>query len=499
MYSDVVVDGEVPGGLVRGGGMMLTFAEPDVHWASWGEWTSLFYVQEYGSTHEVKHIGIQPQMVVTGYGHSGEIRFEASGHEGARFASWSSTISNAPSGSGSTYTLPISSNTPPGVYTVTGHGVLGCDHVATVVVVKVDLVNAWETDDVCNRVLNPKQTTSTRLFVATEGSGQAEITVKASVQPAGVEDKVLCAVYDGSTHLVSDAFSSTFEAELNFTPTGPAKNYLLKVGIDANGNGTLESSEFCTTATNFDVTAFTSTHYDDEEDYLNDQASSWLTGWAYPVGSSLLLHFLNDPSLPLAFDTTTTVGINCFTQSNLTHNAGETFARSGAGTVEEVRWNAISDAGEKVGNSDEVQTIINAILTAHSAEVTAYFAANPTATSCFANWTSNNVPVNFAQTGYLPLAGYDLHIAFGHATIPSITVGVVVKKGLFGDLYIDSLVVTGSLTDLYDFNYEDGGLAARAAVLQIGWDPDITGRDAGNIFFDRVNFQGTFDEWDFDY
>ena len=96
-------------------------------------------MQEYGSTHEVKHIGIQPQMVVTGYGHSGEIRFEASGHEGARFASWSSTISNAPQGSGSTYTLPISSNTPPGVYTVTGHGVHGCDHVATVVVVKVDL------------------------------------------------------------------------------------------------------------------------------------------------------------------------------------------------------------------------------------------------------------------------------------------------------------------------------------------------------------------------
>ena len=68
-----------------------------------------------------------------------EISFEASGHEGARFASWSSTISNAPSGSGSTYTLPISSNTPPGMYTVTGHGVHGCDHVATVVVIKVDM------------------------------------------------------------------------------------------------------------------------------------------------------------------------------------------------------------------------------------------------------------------------------------------------------------------------------------------------------------------------
>ena len=380
---------------------------------------------------------------------------------------------------------PDFTNTPGGEYKI--------------VVLSVDLVNVWETDDVCNRVSNPKQNTDNRLFVATEGSGQAEVTVKSSIQPAGVEDKVLCAIYDGSTHLVSDAFSTACEAELNFTPTGPTNNYLVRVGIDANENGMLESSEFCATATNFDVTAFTSVHYDEEEDYLHDKAASWVTGWAYPVGASLLLRFLSDPSLPLSFDSTTTVGINCFTQSNLTHNAGETFAPSGAGTLEEVRWNAGSDAGEKIAISDELEAIINAVLTAHRTEVTAYFVANPAATSYSANWTSSNVPVNFAQTGYLPLAGYDLRIAFGHATLPSVTVDVVIKKGLFGGLHIDSLIVTGSLADLYDFNYEDGGLAARAAVLQIGWDSDIAGRDAGNIFFDRVNFQETFDDWDFEY
>ena len=105
-----------------------------------GEWTSSFTIHEEGSSHEAKHIGIQPQMVVTGYGHSGEITFHAVGHEGAGFASWSSTVSNAPQGSGSSYTLPISSNTPPGVYIVTGYGELGCDHVATVVVLKVESV-----------------------------------------------------------------------------------------------------------------------------------------------------------------------------------------------------------------------------------------------------------------------------------------------------------------------------------------------------------------------
>jgi len=126
-------------------------------------------VQEYGSTHEVKHIGIQPQMVVTGYGHSGEIRFEASGHEGAGFASWSSTVSNAPSGSGSTYTLPISSNTPPGVYTVTGHGVHDCDHVATVVVVKVEKIPLGRSADLSKFIIG-------KVYVPTKWGGELKLT-----------------------------------------------------------------------------------------------------------------------------------------------------------------------------------------------------------------------------------------------------------------------------------------------------------------------------------
>lgn len=370
---------------------------------------------------------------------------------------------------------------------------------AIVTVLKVDLIGAWEIDDVCNRVPNPRQNTASRLFVGTEGSNQTEIQIKASIQPVGAEGKVLCAAYDGPTHMVSGAFSTAGEAVLKFTPTGPAKNYLLRTGIDQDGDGTLSSSEFYSTLTNFDVTAFTTAHFDSEENYLHDQASSWKTEWAYPVGSSLLLHFLNDPSLPLAFDSTGTVNINCFTQDNLTHKAGATFASSGAGTLEEARWNVASEAGEKIVNSDEIAAVVNAILTAHSGEVVAYFAQNSTATSYSANWTSTSVPVDFAQNDYLPLAGYDLHVAFGHATLPSILVDVVFKKGLLGSLYVDSLTVTGSLVDLYDFNYEDGGLPARAAVLQIGWDPDIAGRDAGNIYFDRVFFQQPFSDWNFSF
>ena len=79
---------------------------------------------------------------------------------------------------------------------------------------KVELEYLREKDDVCNRVLNLKQNTDTRLFAATEATDQAELFVKAAIQPAGIEDKILCAAYDGSTRLpVSAAFSTASEAE----------------------------------------------------------------------------------------------------------------------------------------------------------------------------------------------------------------------------------------------------------------------------------------------
>ncbi len=366
----------------------------------------------------------------------------------------------------------------------------------TMTVLKVELANAWETDDVCNRVLNPKQTTSNRLFVATESNDQAQITVKATIQPAGVEDKVLCAIYDGSTHLVSTGFSAACEADMSFAPTGPAKNYTIRVGLDSNGNGTLESSEFYTTVTNFNVTAFTSAHYNDQRSSLSDEMD--VVKYIYPVGASLLIHFLNRTDQAYPFNATNSIGINCFTQGNLTYNAGETFAPGGNGTLDEFVWYASSAASEKIANSDEVKGAINSVLAAHRSEVTNFFATNPTATVYEASWNQSNIATNFAETREWMLDEYDLHVAYGHATISSMTVSVVVKKD-GSTIYTDSLIVTGVLTDLYDFNYEDGGRAGKAAVLQIGWDPDITGRDAGNIYFDKANFQETFDEWDFTY
>jgi len=83
-------------------------------------------------------------------------------------------------------------------------------------------------------------------------------------------------------------------------------------------------------------------------------------------------------------------------------------------------------------------------------------------------------------------------------TISSLSVNVVIRSSQ-GVPCIITLTETGTLDDLYDFDYEDGGLPAQGAVVQIGWDPAITGRDAGRIFFDEVNFQESFNDWDYSF
>ena len=59
------------------------------------------------------------------------------------------------------------------------------------------------------------------------------------------------------------------------------------------------------------------------------------------------------------------------------------------------------------------------------------------------------------------------------------------------------LGVSGTVTDLYDFNYEGGGLFQAGATLQVGWDT-AKGRNAGRIFLVEAQLYYTFDNTDWD-
>ena len=179
--------------------------------------------------------------------------------------------------------------------------------------------------------------------------------------------------------------------------------------------------------------------------------------------------------------------------SSLTHNAGAVFDSLGNGSLDVYAWNAASMASQKISESVEMEDIVNSLLTNHAGEVTAFFASHPEGGVYFGSWTTNNVPIHFSENAKWPyFAEYDLHVAFGHAMIPDLTITISIERENSTDLSIASLAIAGTLVELYDFDHEEGGLNSEGAVLQIGWDPSFAGHGAGNMFFDRVIFMKSF-------
>lgn len=218
----------------------------------------------------------------------------------------------------------------------------------------------------------------------------------------------------------------------------------------------------------------------------------------------LSLPFLDRPdAAPESF---TSTNVNCFSLASLTHNAGAAFDSTGGVTLAVHAWNSASEASTKISKSDEMEERINELLMDHAGEANAYFEAHPYADECSWSWTTNDVPVNFRNEQLSDWDEYDLHISFGKVVVSRMTVSVVVNKRLGSQkLYISQLTLSGHFEDLYDFDFERGGLNADGAVLQLGWDANNSDRNAGHIFFGQVDFGHAFSSlfplsaWSFDF
>ncbi len=388
-----------------------------------------------------------------------------------------------------------------GVVVVTATNAGGCTLSKEVAVLSIGNIKVMEMDAPCNQIPNPKQQNhSNTLYVASEVEiGEVQICVVPSIQPVGYEQYVLCALYNGDDHIVSSPVEQDVGAPISFAPVSAIQTNSVKIGLDDNGNGVLDADEFRDVSANRTVVSFTGARYADALGKLNrkgTQAEDY-----FQIGASLLFRFLARQNPPLPFNTTTNISINCFMQDNLTHNAGEEFDEDGQGNLDWHVWNDMTgDVSQKISESFEIRHEINAMLEQHHDEVVAYFVNNPSATIYTQTWTNHDIAVNFPSPLPIPdVTSYDLHVAFGHATVRELAVTATVVKIPLCDPYVSELSVRGTLEDLYDFNYADGGLSEEGAILQIGWTPYSSSRAAGNIFFDQVFFGESFSSWQFTY
>jgi hypothetical protein len=106
--------------------------------------------------------------------------------------------------------------------------------------------------------------------------------------------------------------------------------------------------------------------------------------------------------------------------------------------------------------------------------------------------------VTFEKPGSIPLptAAWDLYLAFHGAHMLVLLDLTVQRQG--GGLMLAKLGISGEVTDLYDFNYEQQGfwdLFHAGGTLQIGWD-QAKGRNAGLIFLVKAALAGAYDNTD---
>ena len=209
----------------------------------------------------------------------------------------------------------------------------------------------------------------------------------------------------------------------------------------------------------------------------------------------------------------------------LTHNSGAAFTDDGIADTPFYHWDATTSAGELAGLSYTVKTAVQSHFdTAIMPHVTAHFASLPPgaqadlpqsglATITHAHqstppWAPKTTVL--FNNPYLYDKGLDdVFGTIGRGRVPQHKARYTVKKveydEYFGDNPTGSPIfrkaigynvtarTVGSVTDIYDFNYNAGTINIIGATLQLGYGKGIYGRTAGKIYRWNINWDETFD------
>jgi len=355
---------------------------------------------------------------------------------------------------------------------------------------KVDLTEMWEKDDQCDNLttINPKPTEDNRLYVSVEANDKAELHIKGTIIPsvAGVGKHFVWGVLDGANLLPeSGTLQDNGEADVIFATTGDHKVYTIRVGCDKNGDEKLQQDEIVETpkppVKPFTALVVTQNDYTAEKNFLSGAQAIALH---LKIARSLLNTFLT--GIP---PDETIIGAIALSAGNpnLTHVAGATFTFPACtAAIPHYKFPDGSEVSDKVEKSNTIDAEECEFLLTKKAEVEAFFASSPDPEHEFTwEWTQTLD----GASSFSAHKDRDLHNAFGVITLTA-TVKAVVQR----DLKIKSVRTTGGFMDLYDFNYERGGLNISGATVQLGFNARA-GNDAGRIFEDEVVIDSNLNKW----
>jgi hypothetical protein len=275
-------------------------------------------------------------------------------------------------------------------------------------------------------------------------------------------------------------------------PRGDENSYYLVAGYDQDGNGQLSSTEaniipkykwtrkvngqLRTDYHDYEVKIVSRSTYDQNRQSLASIATAWnYTG--FPQASRLMTAFLTESTPAGATAQPTTIRRD---HPGLTHAVGALFQPPGnPGTSINAVFAPGSDMTLAVLESNRLYYWLTAKFQAKRDEVDQRFRGSENIVETF-NWHFDGGDFDFYSS-----ADADLGLALGKTKISAVDVEVEVHRFLYT---VESVKVTGTVTDLYDFDYDDGGNVRRAARVQAGYNTIQVG---GRVYTSEVRMQNS--------
>jgi len=239
------------------------------------------------------------------------------------------------------------------------------------------------------------------------------------------------------------------------------EDYAIVGGYDADGNGLANSEVGYISKYRIRPVSFSA----------HDGNRTWLSafvigGWINdrPFSAAFLQAFLTGSTMSGVGGTVGDETMSINDEDEPDHHVGIAFDASNSGPIRRYSWSRYSMLAYVVAGDQGITGMIGVRLAsaAIKSEVQSY-AWQPNETEKTFSWTlhatQNDVLISFAN--------WDLHTSFGSAWLKNAHMKVTIDKNT---LTATSVVVEGTLTDLYDWNYGEGyETDRRAATVQAGY------------------------------
>ncbi|MEX0775690.1 MAG: hypothetical protein WD042_08235 [Phycisphaeraceae bacterium] len=255
-------------------------------------------------------------------------------------------------------------------------------------------------------------------------------------------------------------------------------------GADTNGNGQLETSEV-TMVSPWRVICIDSASWVTEVAWLNAYVT--VGGLAYPYANDACKAFLygQQPGYASSQAQITIIA----SDADIEHRVGLAWNAAGSAPAKQYEYPNGGDVAYDTLQSVTVTKVLTGVIKSHGNDIEQWDVNNPNQQLKSFWWEVPAQFVEYDDESGIPFMEKtsDLWFLWGKARMSG-HIRVEIERGWVGGLIATGVYFTGPHSDLYDFSYEQDGLAHSASIVQTGYSTLNTAGYSGQVYRNIINY-----------